>query len=435
MTGAETRYRLDASVQRFGTTVVGGSPLTLFRLTDSGRAAVDRLAGGDPVRRTPLVDRLLDAGAIHPLPERTTLRAADVTVVMPAFGPIGRVPDGTILVDDGSIPPLPGATIRLDENQGPAAARNAGLAAVTTPLVAFVDADVLLPDGWLDGLLPHFDDARVGAVAPRIRSPRRPGLLGRYERSHGPLDLGDEPARVRAGSRVSYVPAAVLVCRTEAVRDLGGFDETLRFGEDVDLVWRLDEAGRSVRYEPSVVADHEPRPTWAAWVRQRAGYGSSAAPLARRHPGRLAPLRMSGWSLGAWLLVTIGRPLLGAAVGLGSAAALVPKLPDVPPAQAFRIAAVGNARAGEQIARAVRRAWLPLVALAAVRSRTARAVLVASLLESRHPLVAADDAAYCAGVWRGMIAERTLDPIVPDIVSWPGGRRRSWRPSHYRHSS
>ena len=35
-----------------------------------------------------------------------------------------------------------GATIRLSENRGPAAARNAGLEMVRTPLVAFVDADV-----------------------------------------------------------------------------------------------------------------------------------------------------------------------------------------------------------------------------------------------------------------------------------------------------
>ena len=37
---SSTRYRLDASVQRFGTTLVGGSPLTLFRVTDSGREII-----------------------------------------------------------------------------------------------------------------------------------------------------------------------------------------------------------------------------------------------------------------------------------------------------------------------------------------------------------------------------------------------------------
>jgi mycofactocin system glycosyltransferase len=431
VTSGHSRYLLDPSVRRFGTTIVGGSPLTVFRVTESGRDLVERLAAGEAVGRSPLVDRLLDTGAAHPLPGDTTLTVADVTVVVPVFGQAPDAPPGSVVVDDGSSPPIQGATIRLERNAGPAAARNAGMATVTTPLVAFVDADVSLPDGWLDGLLPHFADPAVGAVAPRIRSAVGAGALARYERGHSPLDLGDEPARIRAGSRVSYVPAAVLVCRTAAVDEIGGFDTDLRFGEDVDLVWRLDDAGWVCRYEPSIVAEHAPRSDWGGWVRQRVGYGSSAAPLARRHRGRLAPLRMNGWSLASWLLAAFGHPLLAGAVGAGSAAALVPKLPDIPGAEAFRLAAEGNVRAGDQIARAIRRAWLPIVALAAVRSRAARTVLVASVLAGRHPLVVADDAAYCAGVWRGMLSERTIDPIVPDIVSWPGGRRRSRRRAHY----
>lgn len=429
------RYQLDASVQRFGTALVGGSPLTLFRVTEAGSAAIERLAAGEAVESTPLVERLLDAGAIHPIRDRSEHTVDDVTLVVPTYGLPAAVPDGAVLVDDGSQPPVERATVRLEANAGPAAARNAGLELVDTPLVAFVDADVELPDGWLDALLPHFDDPRVGAVAPRVRSTKGERLLSRYERAHSPLDLGDQPARIRAGSRVSYVPAAVLVCRTDAVRSIDGFDSSLRFGEDVDLVWRLDDAGWRCRYEPASTVDHAPRPDWRAWRRQRVGYGSSAGPLARRHPGRLPPLRTSGWSLGAWLLAVLGQPVAAAAVGIGSAVALVPKLPDVPPAAAFRIAAIGNARAGEHIARAVRRAWLPLVALLAIRSRSARVVLVVSLLEARHPIVVADDAAYCAGVWRGMFAARTVDPIVPDIVSWPGGRRRLRRRTGYGPSS
>ena len=75
-----------------------------------------------------------------------------------------------------------------------------------------------------------------------------------------------EPARVAAGTRVSYVPAAALVVRTEALRAIGGFDETLRVGEDVDAVWRLIDAGYRCRYEPSVVVHHRPRSTLSAWT-------------------------------------------------------------------------------------------------------------------------------------------------------------------------
>ena len=131
---------------------------------------------------------------------------------------------------------------------------------------------------------------------------------------------------------------------------------------------------------------------------------------------------MNGWSVATWALAVIQRPLLGSAVGVGSAAALIRKLPDVPPRAAFELAARGNLHAGEQIAQAVRRVWWPIAAIAAMRSRSARRVLLAAALASRHPVRLADDLAYSIGVWRGMIAERTLAPLVPEISSWPGRR-------------
>ena len=420
------RYRLDDSAQRHGDVLVAGSPLKLFRLTSAGSGVVDRIEAGEALIESKLVSSLLDAGAIHPAAPGGTASGgfvpADVTVVTPAFGRAPHVGDGTIVVDDGSEPPITDAAIRLGVNRGPGAARNAGLAHVTTPLVAFVDADIRLPDGWLDDLLPHFGDDRLAVVAPRIRSTSGPTVLDRYEVDHSPLDLGPRPGRVRAGSRISYVPAAVLVCRTDAIRALGGFDETLRFGEDVDLVWRLDESGRRVRYEPASVVRHDPRPNWSAWFHQRVGYGSSAAPLSRRHPGALAPLRMSGWSIGAWASGVLVHPFIGTTIGAGSAAALVRKLDDVPPRAAFLLAWRGNLAAGAQIASAIRRVWWPIVLLAGLRSRRVRLGLALAALAARHPIRLADDVAYSVGVWRGAVRERTAAPLIPEISSWPGRR-------------
>jgi mycofactocin system glycosyltransferase len=419
------RYRLDRSVERHGKVVIGGSPLKLFRLTGGGVAVVDRIEQGDAIEPSVLVERLLDAGAIHPVRDAEgahRFAVADVTMVVPVHGELRHIPAGAIVVDDASPSPVAGATIRLDTNVGAGGARMAGLEHVTTPVVAFVDSGVTLPDDWLDGLLPHFDDARVGLVAPRIRSEPGATALERYEALCSPLDLGPEPGRIRAGTRVSYVPAAAIVVRVDAIRQVGGFDLDIRFGEDVDLLWRLDEAGWSCRYEPAVVAFHRPRPTWRAWARQRIDYGSSAAPLAIRHPGRLAPVRMSGWSAGSWALAAAGHPLVGVAVGTVSAAALVPKLGDVPARVSLRIAGLGNLHAGRLLADAVRRVWWPIVLVAAIRSRRARLVALASLLPLRHPVRLADDMAYGVGVWKGVWRERTLDPLIPRFSSWPGRR-------------
>lgn len=446
MTGPQRRFRPDSSMSRHGEVVIGGSPLKLFRLGMRGMTLLDRISRGDAVPPSPLVDRLLDTGTIHPIPTRGRWGPDDVTVVRPVHRRdagddddlVVRGAGSTIVVDDASPVPVGRAAVRFESNRGPAAARNAGLALVTTPVVAFVDADVDVDPAWLEGLLGHFEDDRVALVAPRVRSIGARGLMARAEHRHSPLDLGPDPGRIRAGTRIGYVPAAALVCRADAVRSIGGFDETLRVGEDVDLVWRLDEAGWRCRYEPSVVVAHRARPDWPAWIGQRVTYGTSAAPLARRHPGALAPLRVSGWSLAAWGAAVVALPrrvplrrTAGPAVGVGitvaSSAALVRTLRGVPPAVSFRLAFTGTVRAGSACAAAVRRVWWPIVAIAAVWSRTARRVALWSVLAAVHPIRLLDDAAYGTGVWAGMWRERSAAPLVPEITSWPNRRREPTR--------
>jgi mycofactocin glycosyltransferase len=433
-----TRYVLDGSTRRpADDVVIGGSPLRLFRLSEAGVQAFEQIAGGDDVPPSKLVDRLLDAGAIHPRPDCTEHAAGDVTVVVPAFGvdsntlrDIVTCCPGVatvIVVDDASDPRVAAIegtkVLRLRTNAGPAVARNAGLGAVTTPLVAFVDTDVQLSAGWLAPLLDHLADERVALVAPRVASMPAPGPIARYEQGHSPLDLGPAPGRIAPGTRLSYVPAAALLVRTDALRAIGGFDRGLRVGEDVDAVWRLVEAGWRCRYEPASVVHHAPRASWKALVGQRVAYGSAAAPLARRHPGALAPVRVSGWSGGVWGLVAAGRPF--AALGLAGAttAALVPKLRGVPPAESVRLAGLGHLYAGRSLAEAARRAWWPLLLAGAVVSRRVRwvAALAAlpALLDGGVPRLV-DDLAYGAGVWKGVAAERDPAPLIPEFTSWPG---------------
>lgn len=402
------RYLTDSSWQRFGGVVLAGSPLRLFRLTPGGISVTSRIETRDDVDESTLTNRLSDAGAIHPLPaaaRRFTLD--DVTVVTPQLGGVA-LDDGRLTVDDGSIPPVIGAAIRLDTNGGPAAARNAARPLIDTALVAYLDADVSTPDStWLAELLWHFDDPRVGLVAPRVL-----GEMG------SPLDLGDEPARIRAGTRVSYVPGAALVARVDALDAIGGFDEQLRFGEDVDLVWRLDDAGWRCRYDPAVSVWHEPRASWRERLRQHAGYGTSAAPLALRHPRALSPVNVNGWTAATWALALLGRWFPAIALATGSSAALVRKLPDVPPRSALWLAMRGHLLAGRQFAAAARRVWWPIIVVGSVVSRRCRWWLLLALASNVR--AAPTDVAYGWGVWTGMRRTRTWAPLLPRLSAWPG---------------
>ena len=264
---------------------MGGFPVRVLGLTPSGARQVAGWWSGTPVpdntRARALARRLLDAGIAHPVPDGCGWSIDDVTVVVPVrdrqaelarcLAGLVQVPR-VIVVDDASGDPAAIARVAADAgarvlyravNGGPAAARNTGLAAADTPLVAFLDSDCVPGPGWLDALLPHFADPAVGAVAPRI-VPDEPGRtwLARYEGASSTLDMGARESIVRPGSRVPYVPGAALVIRRAAAGT--GFTETMRVGEDVDFVWRLAASGWRVRYEPAATMPHQHRTTGAA---------------------------------------------------------------------------------------------------------------------------------------------------------------------------
>jgi mycofactocin glycosyltransferase len=438
-------FVLDGSYRRYDRVVVAGSPLRLFKLSAGGQRVLEAIEHGQPLppAHTKLTDRLVEAGAIHPVPSESRFTAADVTIVVPAFNaqPGDLAGSGNVIVvDDASQPPLASVdgrrTIRLPTNGGPGAARNAGLGTVTTTLVAFVDTDVDLDDDWLDALLPHFSDPLVALVAPRVTSAAGSTVLAEYESTRSPLDLGDQPGRIAAGTRISYVPAAALVVRTDALRAIGGFDETLRTGEDVDMVWRLIGAGQRCRYEPASIVHHHPRSTVAAWARQRLGYGRSAAALDAKHPGDVAPLRMSGWSAAVWALILARRPVVAVAVAAGTIVALRRKLADLPPQESARLAGLGHLYAGRQVASALTRVWWPVAVVAGLFVRRLRLPLVAAAtvpalldwFDKRGPLdpvryVAlrlADDVAYGTGVWIGAVEHRSIGALAPKFTNWPG---------------
>ena len=446
--------------------LIGGAPIRVLRLTGAGADLVDRWTAGRPVGAGAgagdLAARLVDAGLAHPRPAAGAPSPRPAVVI-----PVRDDPDGlaatlaslratapgveVVVVDDGSVVAVgagPGPAgprvLRRPVPGGPAAARNTGWrAAGPAEVVVFVDAGCTLPDGWAGALLDHFADPGVAAAAPRVRSrpgPGSPAGVVIYEQAHSPLDLGPAPAPVRPGGSVPYVPSAVLAVRATALQAAGGFDEAFRFGEDVDLVWRLAEAGWRIRYEPSVEASHPVRSSWPRWLRQRFDYGRSAAPLAARHGRAVAPLTVSPWSVAVWGFAAAGRPVPAVAVAAGTAAALARRAgADRETAtELFRLAWIGHARAAGPIAGALRRAWLPpgLAAAAAVgrwggrRARMASgtaltAVLLAGGLRdwaARRPATGplrwtawrlADDLAYQAGVWSGVLRARSAGALLP----------------------
>jgi mycofactocin system glycosyltransferase len=422
------------STSRETTVLHGGSPWHLVRLTAAGAGIARRLLDGAAVSGAAdgaLAARLVRAGLAHPQPA-----PADVglEIVVPAHDRVDALArtlrDLTgltvVVVDDGSTDP--DAVRRTAEafgarllvapvSRGPAAARNLGLAATSAELVAFVDSDCRISAADIRTVARHLQWGAVGAAAPRVRPEGNGrGLAGRFARVRSPLDLGGVAANVRPGGRVPFVPTTALVARRGAIDAVGGFDEALRFGEDVDLVWRMLDAGWQVRYDPSIVALHAEPTTWPAWLIRRFRYGASAGPLAVRHGDRVAGPPLAAFAAPA-VMVRRTRGNLAACtaatVGAGATASMLAGLGRWARPLGWPVAATAPAR--------IRR-MLVVAALASYAGewwREARTEIgpLPWLLAA-----AADDVAYGAGVWTGCVRARTVRALLPRITS---SRQRS----------
>lgn len=445
-----------------GSTLLGGSPTRMLKLApaaqqmlDGGRLQVRDDASADLART------LLDAGVAHPRPAGgPTYR--DVTVVIPVRDNLAGVRRlvmtlrgmRVVIVDDGSSTALcPDAfagapchieILRHERSMGPAAARNTGLSRCDTEFVAFLDSDVVPRRGWLEALLGHFCDPMVALVAPRIVALHvGDTAVERYETVRSSLDLGAREAPVVPYGPVAYVPSATVVCRRSAVLEVGGFDEALHSGEDVDLCWRLVESGSRLRYEPVALVAHEHRTQLGQWLSRLAFYGGSAAPLAIRHPDNTAPLVIPLWSLLAWASLATGS-VPGVAAGVLFAGlytrrvAAAVQSTDAGVGDVAGLAARGLGYGARQLASAgCRHYWPAALAAAAVSRRCRRAVIAAAVIDAvqdwatRKPVPdetgrpigplgymlfkRAGDLAYGAGLWAGVVRERTLQPLRPDI--------------------
>lgn len=187
-----------------------------------------------------------------------------------------------IVVDDASTDDTPSAAarlgvcvLRLSTNRGPSAARNHGARHAHGDILFFVDADVVIAPGAVDRIREVFTQhpelsAVFGSYDAR---PRAEGVVSQYR------NLLHHFVHQTGNAEASTFWSGCGAIRRSVFEAVGGFDETQRSMEDIELGYRLKRAGHRIRLDKALQCTHLKRWTLGSVI--RTDIVSRAIPWAR----------------------------------------------------------------------------------------------------------------------------------------------------------
>jgi glycosyltransferase involved in cell wall biosynthesis len=177
-------------------------------------------------------------------------------------------------------------------NKGLSVARNVGAEAASGEIVAYTDSDCVADPDWLTYLVAKMEASDLAACGgPNFPPPEDdlvPATVAVAPGGPTHVLISDELAEHIAGCNMAF--------RRDVLLSLGGFDPIYRAaGDDVDICWRLQDAGYAIGFSPAAVVWHFRRNTVAAYCAQQRGYGKAEALVYSKHPFRFNLFGQAKW--------------------------------------------------------------------------------------------------------------------------------------------
>ncbi|WP_244169847.1 MULTISPECIES: glycosyltransferase [Paenibacillus] len=152
----------------------------------------------------------------------------------------------------------------LEPVQGLSAARNTGILASKSPLIAFLDDDAIPCRNWITTIVDTFDQkpevmAMGGKIAPIFESKRPDWLIKPFELPYTIVDLGN---RIKEYPKRLHPCGANMAMRKVAFDislfplELGRKGDSLLSGEETWLFNQIESQGHSILYHPQMAVDH-----------------------------------------------------------------------------------------------------------------------------------------------------------------------------------
>lgn len=208
-----------------------------------------------------------------------------------------------IVVDNGSNDQGPhiarqfGATVLSLPGLLIGALRNRGTAIASGEWLAFIDADVEMPETWLQPLFDIEASGQADVFGLDLHTPAEaPWFATAWQRRTS------QPAH-RASHSVDWLPSSNLLMRRAWFDKVGGFNEALRTGEDKEFTLRLHKQGARLLSVNDLVALHWGyEMNWREWMGKEMWRQGSHLQLLRTQGMSLRLLRFPMLSLLVWLL-------------------------------------------------------------------------------------------------------------------------------------
>jgi len=225
-----------------------------------------------------------------------------VTVVVPAFNAAATLPlclrglagqdyprsaYEVIVVDDGStdetaaVARAAGVRVISQVNQGPAAARNAGIAAAAGEIILFTDADCAPEADWIRQMVAPLADAEIAGVKGSYRTRQRE-VVARLAQ----CEFEERYDRLARRPTIDFVDSYAAAFRADVLRRAGGFDPAFPHAnnEDVDLSYRLARLGYRFVFNRRAVVYHRHVASWRGYIRLKIRRGYWRIMALKMHP-------------------------------------------------------------------------------------------------------------------------------------------------------
>ncbi len=151
--------------------------------------------------------------------------------------------------------------IARQANGGFSAAANDGIRATDGEFVVLLNNDVEATPGFLDPILPLFEDESVFAVSPKIILPTKGNIDEGCKTGfwHHGMFYADQQQGVTDVLPALYTCGCAAVYRRSMLEQLGGFDEAYSpfYWEDEDLGYRAWKRGWKSLYQPASTVFHQ----------------------------------------------------------------------------------------------------------------------------------------------------------------------------------